>query len=807
MTQSQPLGLTLGFFKHFVDLHGGRDAFQGLSTADVCTDHVKPYTSSSQLSLVDHVHENHPQGDQYVKPATWFVSHAWSYLFLDVVDALCDFFEDEGLNSDNVAVWFCMFNNNQHQIADQIKEFSFWVDSFQTALRAIGNVVMVLSPWNNPTTLTRTWCVFEIYVAIVTTARFEIAMGKTQKQTFLDNILHDNAFHKMLSSIETEASTTTIPSDRDNIANAIADANVTFEELDRLLFDLLDATMMRTVDAQIDAAVDLADKARWLIEKMVLLKDKTKLDDALDCGRLALEIYRVELHDVEPDTWKAMARCAFLISRLQERQVWEPMFQEALARQLEMYGNEHTNTLCILQIMGQAYLANYDVDAALPLLTECLNMGNRVVRWDTSRLRAIVMLDIGTAYFFKNEIQIAIGWFQRSLARLSDASDPTTIKARIHLGLSYFKIGKYDDAERLLHDAYVTTRRTYGPFDYETRTAHRQLAVVYLYQGKYSQAEHIVRSMLENHASMILDAELFAYAHDLGRILLFQGEQLDEAQVYLVEAFQLAKERFGGTHGHTLVVLTTLVCAMYDPIVTLTDVSNWEAKLNEAEWNHDTWTLLPCHGCFRSIQGMYFSCSLCPKYSIRLCGPCLAQNVSICGHESPAFRLHPLKPPVRFLQEKRLELLALGNQWHAYKEHYQVYEAYCATFEVPQAERMERRQQNSWCARVLWLALFWVLDPLRKMPVFYNVLAISDLLRLILEFQDGYPRDMVAFASMAARSGKTNPSYQDMACVLTLWLTQYDLTTRVPVALDLFPSLKMAVMESATMEGCVCGCA
>ncbi|KAF0714110.1 hypothetical protein As57867_004027, partial [Aphanomyces stellatus] len=166
--ESQPLGLTLGFFKSFVDLHGGRSAFQGLSTSDVCAQFVSPFTAPSKLSLVDHVHIHVPGGHKHVKPATWFVSHAWSYLYLDVVDALSDFFNEEGVDGDAIAVWFCMFNNNQHEIQGEVQPFQYWVDAFQSALKAIGNVVMVLSPWNNPTTLTRTWCVFEIYVAIVT---------------------------------------------------------------------------------------------------------------------------------------------------------------------------------------------------------------------------------------------------------------------------------------------------------------------------------------------------------------------------------------------------------------------------------------------------------------------------------------------------------------------------------------------------------------------------------------------------------------------------------------------------------------
>jgi hypothetical protein len=35
-------------------------------------------------------------GDARIQPATWFVSHAWKYKFLDLVKALEAFFADKG---------------------------------------------------------------------------------------------------------------------------------------------------------------------------------------------------------------------------------------------------------------------------------------------------------------------------------------------------------------------------------------------------------------------------------------------------------------------------------------------------------------------------------------------------------------------------------------------------------------------------------------------------------------------------------------------------------------------------------------
>ncbi|KAF0685432.1 Aste57867_22698 [Aphanomyces stellatus] len=87
------------------------------------------------------------------------------------------------------------------------------------------------------------------------------------------------------------------------------------------------------------------------------------------------------------------------------------------------------------------------------------------------------------------------------------------------------------------------------------------------------------------------------------------------------------------------------------------------------------------------------------------------------------------------------------------------------------------------------------------MQMYHQVLATPDLLRLILQFQDGYTQDMVVFTTLVHSSSKSGPSRRDTAKTLTPWLAQYELTTRLPVALDLFPNLRQAILEFASLEG------
>ncbi|KDO17137.1 hypothetical protein SPRG_17001 [Saprolegnia parasitica CBS 223.65] len=253
-------GLRLSYLRHFINSHGGEARFAGMTTAQVCFEFVVPLTVASQLSLVDHV-ANDPATADYVAPANWYVSHAWQYLFLETVDSLERFFADRGL-SDDAVLWFCVFNNNQHLAATQ--SFASWSSTFKNGLAAIGNVVMIMHPWNDPIVLRRSWCVFEVYVAVTLGARFEIALAQDQEATFLDDIADDGAFYRMLSTIKSEDSETTVPSDRDGIFDLIR-AETSFAAVDRLIFSTLSNWIKTTLEASIASTPSLVKKAaRWL---------------------------------------------------------------------------------------------------------------------------------------------------------------------------------------------------------------------------------------------------------------------------------------------------------------------------------------------------------------------------------------------------------------------------------------------------------------------------------------------------------------------------------------------------------------
>lgn len=195
-------GVKLWYFQEIIrNVCGGEDNLQDLTTTDVCNKFIMPYTSATKSSLCDLLAVQHPEA---VGKADVFISHAWKFKFLDVVNALENHFQ-HGYNPD-IVLWFDLFSNNQH--IGPTLTFDWWCGTFKTAISDLQHVVMVLAPWQDPIPLTRAWCLFELYCAAETKCTFEIALSATEEKNFLDTMVSDaeTNVNAMLSCINCERS-------------------------------------------------------------------------------------------------------------------------------------------------------------------------------------------------------------------------------------------------------------------------------------------------------------------------------------------------------------------------------------------------------------------------------------------------------------------------------------------------------------------------------------------------------------------------------------------------------------------------
>jgi hypothetical protein len=169
------LGISLAGINAFISRCGGNACLQNLTTADVCERFIKPFTAESKLSYIDHISMAHglayelydcdkkPDEDvpQHYGTANLFISHAWKYEFLHVMQAIDGYIKQlqepcsdtqrslgneesrrHGCSSRPVAfVWFDLFTNNQHESVE--RPFSWWCDTFMKAIKQIGTPLSI----------------------------------------------------------------------------------------------------------------------------------------------------------------------------------------------------------------------------------------------------------------------------------------------------------------------------------------------------------------------------------------------------------------------------------------------------------------------------------------------------------------------------------------------------------------------------------------------------------------------------------------------------------------------------------------
>ena len=152
--------------------------------------------------------------EKAVGTATWFYSHAWKYRFLDVVNAAKLFFRQ--IPEEDPVLWFDIFSVSQHKAG--IRPFEWWSTVFLHSIGSIGKVLMVMQPFDSGegeartpawVTLSRVWCVFELYSCEATLSEFHVTMTEGMATRFRRAMLsqtEDRGWRERLVGLDCEQS-------------------------------------------------------------------------------------------------------------------------------------------------------------------------------------------------------------------------------------------------------------------------------------------------------------------------------------------------------------------------------------------------------------------------------------------------------------------------------------------------------------------------------------------------------------------------------------------------------------------------
>jgi tetratricopeptide (TPR) repeat protein len=231
------------------------------TTTNVCSLLIKPWTERSQCSFQQFMKDSyedipHPQlalgyqeGFSTHLPE-YFISHAWQYQYVEVVESLELYFQKikPNYNSKEIYLWFDLFLNDQWNAPN--RTFEWWSTTFLQAVGDIGNTLLVLLPWKNPIPLRRAWCLWEIHCTRITGSNFSIVLSSEQKKSLHETLRTDfDDIIKQLCKINVEESEAFLVEDRDQIFAAVKSTNGGFASINRDISSLIREWLRHTSEA------------------------------------------------------------------------------------------------------------------------------------------------------------------------------------------------------------------------------------------------------------------------------------------------------------------------------------------------------------------------------------------------------------------------------------------------------------------------------------------------------------------------------------------------------------------------------
>jgi hypothetical protein len=332
-------GLPLSYLRELIDENGGEAAFEGLTTSNVKRSIIVPKTQATKLSLCAQLKQ---EGDARVQTATWFVSHAWQFKFLDVVRALEAFFADKP----GAIIWLDLVSTSQHATFDKPPEW--WQHTFCSAIGGMGQMVMVMTPWDNPVCLTRAWCLIELHACRSSGSDFCVALPPSERARFVEEICEKaGAFYGMLSKVNTANSECSRDSDRQRIFAAVRALEGGFTGLDRSVLHTMTEWLQRQLEQEIAVAVAAGreDMECSLMSALGgLFSDRGMNDRALPIYEDCLAKMKRVLGEDHPDTLTSLNNLAGLFESMGEYDRALPIYEDCLAKRKRVLGEDHPHT-------------------------------------------------------------------------------------------------------------------------------------------------------------------------------------------------------------------------------------------------------------------------------------------------------------------------------------------------------------------------------------------------------------------------------------------------------------------------------
>ncbi|GBG28460.1 Kinesin light chain 3 [Hondaea fermentalgiana] len=523
-----------------------------------------------------------------------FVSQSHTSRFADLVHALHRYFEDKGIAPRSRFVWLDICSANQHVLhndkAGPDNKLHFLLESsLRRGIDRFDDRVVFFDRWDRPTPLSRAWCVWEMHIMRSKaggTGAINIIVPPALERKLPDMMLDDVAqVRAPYASFDSRAAAAMNERDHEMIHAIFRDSAGGYVAINGAILGGVRVAALDTIRRAVQRSVqndnlgaDSPEAAALLTRLGVLLTEEQLYDAAVDALRSALSTLRSVYG---PDDMRVAQVLGYLGNALADQgkpsEAFKALtcYEEELAITRKALPENHPDIATVLNNLACLLEDVERYDEALEAYLEALSIWRQQPDAESSEEEAIVLLNIGSLYFQKGQLEKASQYTSESIdlfkaidashERLPEvytnlavifhsegkieaamdqmrsaesvASDPD-MQADVQLLMANMldDDGKIDDALTLYKAAYATLVEHYG-------ARHTRCADVLNFMGALCQTKGKFADALSHFENALsIRMELLGEKHPETAQTLFNMAQSLESQGHIDQALERSKD-------------------------------------------------------------------------------------------------------------------------------------------------------------------------------------------------------------------------------------------------------------------------
>ncbi|KAJ1561323.1 Kinesin light chain 3 [Nowakowskiella sp. JEL0078] len=582
------LGIKLSYLRTFIEEVGPSLKAENWTTSDVCQKYVKEKTEDIKASWTRRLMDQNK--GQFVSKSQWFISHAWDSNFLDVIESIEVFFEKENLTDSDPVVWLSVLSVSQHEEIE--KPFEWWRDTFTNAVGEMGNMLMVMVPWNNPEPIRRAWCVFELYACVHTKSNFNVVMPSEQRKNFLSDIRENaRSFFDMLGRVDSKNSKSYYENDKKRIHDAI-ERTIGFNQMDHMMLDTFKKWMISVLRDQVSLSRNqnlLEETQHWNHSLGKMLSDQGYLKEAETHFFEVWESARQVLGENHEYTLTAQHSLAQQYDALGKKDEALIQYEDCASRSC-FVNDENEHSIIARGSLATFYSSLGRYDEAEPILDYCLQKARETLGRDhhltLSLFSNLASLCKSTGNY--NRVESLVSFFEdtesisieniymKNLKNMEDnfgRNHPDTLSAINNLASFYKFQGKYQKAHELFVECLEKRKRAIGEFHPLTLKTYINVASLLGLSGNFKEAEALHLQCLNNCEYYLgrNHPDTINVINSISQLYLSKNDN-QNAENYCIQNLELSRQVFGEDS-------SDFVCA----INNLASLRESQNRLDEAE--------------------------------------------------------------------------------------------------------------------------------------------------------------------------------------------------------------------------------